>query len=45
MLDQDPDKRPSVSRLLRHPYIKKQIAAFLEGTKNKYVENTYEATY
>ncbi|XP_031549090.1 serine/threonine-protein kinase Nek4-like [Actinia tenebrosa] len=36
MLDQDPDKRPSVSRLLRHPYIKKQIAAFLEGTKNRF---------
>ncbi|XP_001641753.3 serine/threonine-protein kinase Nek4 [Nematostella vectensis] len=35
MLDQDPDKRPSASRLLRHPYIKKQIALFLEGTKNR----------
>jgi len=37
MLDQDPERRPSVSRLLRHPYIKKQIAKFLEGTKNRYV--------
>ena len=37
MLAQDPEKRPSVSRLLRHSFIKKQIALFLEGTKNRYV--------
>lgn len=35
MLSQDPDKRPSVARLLRHSFIKKQIALFLEGTKNR----------
>ena len=36
MLAQDPEKRPSVARLLRHSFIKKQIALFLEGTKNRY---------
>ena len=35
MLEQDPQKRPSAQRLLRHTYIKKQIALFLEGTKNR----------
>ncbi|XP_071081984.1 serine/threonine-protein kinase Nek4-like [Haliotis cracherodii] len=33
MLHQDPDKRPSVNRILRDPYIKKNIAIFLEDTK------------
>lgn len=32
-LNQSPEKRPSVSRLLRNPYIKKHIAIFLEGTR------------
>ncbi|XP_067683642.1 serine/threonine-protein kinase Nek4-like [Haliotis asinina] len=33
MLHQDPEKRPSVNRILRDPYIKKNIAIFLEDTK------------
>ncbi|BFZ08682.1 hypothetical protein BsWGS_11721 [Bradybaena similaris] len=33
MLLQDPEKRPSVNRILRDPYIKKNIAIFLEDTK------------
>ncbi|CAL1534577.1 unnamed protein product [Lymnaea stagnalis] len=33
MLHQDPDKRPSVNRILRDPYIKMNIAIFLEDTK------------
>ncbi|KAK7489732.1 hypothetical protein BaRGS_00019127 [Batillaria attramentaria] len=33
MLDQNPDRRPSVNRLLRNPYIKRNIAIFLEDTK------------
>lgn len=32
-LNQSPEKRPSVSRVLRNPYIKKHIAIFLEGTR------------
>ena len=39
MLGQDPEKRPSVARLLRHSFIKKQIALFLEGTKNRQKRN------
>ena len=35
MLNQNPDKRPSVNRILRDPYIKRNIAIFLEGTKNR----------
>ncbi|XP_064632809.1 serine/threonine-protein kinase Nek4-like isoform X2 [Lineus longissimus] len=35
MLHQNPDKRPSVNRILRDPYIKRNIAIFLEGTKNR----------
>ena len=35
MLNQNPDKRPSVNRILRDPYIKKNIALFLEGTKER----------
>lgn len=33
MLNHNPDKRPSVNRILRDPYIKKNIAMFLESTK------------
>lgn len=33
MLHQDPNKRPTVNRILRDPYIKKNIAVFLEETK------------
>ncbi|KAK2184928.1 hypothetical protein NP493_249g12003 [Ridgeia piscesae] len=33
MLSHNPDKRPSVNRILRDPYIKRNIAIFLEGTK------------
>lgn len=33
MLNQNPDRRPSVNRILRDPYIKRNIAIFLEGTK------------
>ena len=33
MLHQNPDKRPSVNRILRDSYIKRNIAIFLEGTK------------
>ncbi|XP_015773755.1 PREDICTED: serine/threonine-protein kinase Nek4-like [Acropora digitifera] len=40
MLEQDPQKRPSAQRLLRHNYIKKQIALFLEGTKNRQKKKT-----
>lgn len=36
MLHQDPGKRPSVNKLLRDPYIKENIAIFLEETKQKY---------
>ncbi|CAD5115258.1 DgyrCDS4252 [Dimorphilus gyrociliatus] len=36
MLNQNPDKRPSVNRILKDPFIKKNIAIFLDGTrKNK----------
>lgn len=37
MLELEPEKRPSAQRLLRHSYIRKQIALFLEGTKNRQV--------
>lgn len=33
MLHQEPEKRPSVNRILRDPYIKKNISIFLEETK------------
>lgn len=33
MLRQEPEKRPTVSRILRDPYIKRNIAIFLEETK------------
>ena len=35
MLNQYPEKRPSVNRILRDQYIKKNIAIFLEGTRRK----------
>lgn len=35
MLNYDPDSRPSAGKILRLPYIKRQIAIFLEGTKNR----------
>jgi len=35
MLSYDPTQRPSASRILRHAFIKKHIAIFLEGTKNR----------
>ncbi len=40
MLNQNPDKRPSVNRILRDPYIKKNIAIFLEGTKKSRQANS-----
>ncbi|XP_053388998.1 serine/threonine-protein kinase Nek4-like isoform X2 [Mercenaria mercenaria] len=36
MLHQDPGKRPTVSRILRDPYIKKNIAILLEETKQRH---------
>ncbi|XP_065058314.1 serine/threonine-protein kinase Nek4-like isoform X1 [Rhopilema esculentum] len=33
MLMNDPADRPSASKILRHPYVKKHIALFLEGKK------------
>jgi NIMA (never in mitosis gene a)-related kinase len=35
MLNQNPERRPSVNRILRDPYIKRNIAKFLEGTKKR----------
>ena len=35
MLHQDPNKRPTVNKILRDPYIKKNIAIFLEETKQR----------
>ncbi|XP_070558471.1 serine/threonine-protein kinase Nek4-like isoform X2 [Ptychodera flava] len=35
MLQQNPERRPSVSRILRNPFIKKHIAMFLEGTRQR----------
>uniref|UniRef100_A0A0B6ZPA0 non-specific serine/threonine protein kinase n=1 Tax=Arion vulgaris TaxID=1028688 RepID=A0A0B6ZPA0_9EUPU len=40
MLHQDPEKRPSVNRILRDPYIKKNIALFLEDTKRNSRQNS-----
>lgn len=37
MLHQEPDRRPTVSRILRDPYIKRNIAIFLEETKKGYI--------
>ena len=37
MLNQNPDHRPSVNRILRDPYIKRNIAIFLEETNKSYV--------
>lgn len=33
MLRKKPEERPSVKNILRQPYIKHQIALFLEATK------------
>lgn len=35
MLHQDPEKRPTVNRILRDSYIKKNISIFLEETKKR----------
>ena len=39
MLNLAPEKRPSVARILRNPFIKKHIAIFLEGTRSRCVSN------
>ncbi|NXK92299.1 NEK4 kinase, partial [Formicarius rufipectus] len=39
MLSKDPADRPSVRSILRQPYIKQQIAVFLEATKAKAARN------
>ncbi|XP_022096016.1 serine/threonine-protein kinase Nek4-like isoform X2 [Acanthaster planci] len=35
MLNLAPEKRPSVARILRNPFIKRHIAIFLEGTRSR----------
>ena len=35
MLNADPKKRPSVNKILRDPYIRKNISLFLDRTKAK----------
>ena len=42
MLNYNPALRPSAAKILRNPYIKKQIAIFLEGTKNRRREKERE---
>jgi len=37
MLNKTASKRPSVGRVLRDPYIKRNIALFLEETRSRYV--------
>ena len=37
MLENNPADRPSASKILRHPFIKKHIALFLAGTKSRLV--------
>ncbi|XP_050168642.1 serine/threonine-protein kinase Nek4 isoform X2 [Myiozetetes cayanensis] len=39
MLSKKPEERPSVKSVLRQPYIKQQIALFLEATKAKAARN------
>ncbi|XP_059712282.1 serine/threonine-protein kinase Nek4 isoform X4 [Haemorhous mexicanus] len=39
MLSKKPEERPSVKSILRQPYIKQQIALFLEATKAKAARN------
>ncbi|XP_040850552.1 serine/threonine-protein kinase Nek4 isoform X4 [Ochotona curzoniae] len=39
MLSKRPEERPSVRSILRQPYIKRQIALFLEATKAKTCKN------
>ena len=41
MLHQEPEKRPSVNRILRDSYIKKNISVFLEETKKRLVVYSY----
>jgi len=36
MLNKTAEKRPSVSRVLRDPYIKRNIALFLEETRSRF---------
>ncbi|XP_030829270.1 serine/threonine-protein kinase Nek4 isoform X2 [Strongylocentrotus purpuratus] len=43
-LNQSPEKRPSVSRVLRNPYIKKHIAIFLEGTRARRPSTSSESS-
>lgn len=40
MLDQNPGRRPSVNKILRDPFIKRNIAVFLEGTRKNRKPNT-----
>lgn len=40
MLDQNPGRRPSVNKILRDPFIKRNIAIFLEGTRKNRKPNT-----
>lgn len=44
MLSYEPSTRPSASRILRHVFIKKHIAIFLEGTKNRQKRKNREET-
>ena len=37
MLKLEPKERPSVNKILRDPFIKKNILLFLERTKEKYI--------
>lgn len=37
MLNKSPEKRPTINRILRDPYIKENIARFLEGTRPRLV--------
>ncbi|XP_054495804.2 serine/threonine-protein kinase Nek4 isoform X1 [Agelaius phoeniceus] len=43
MLSKKPEERPSVKSILRQPYIKQQIALFLEATKAKAARNHKKA--
>lgn len=37
MLNKSPEKRPTINRILRDPYIKENIAKFLEETRPRLV--------
>ena len=41
MLNKTAVKRPSVSRVLRDPYIKRNIALFLEETRSRFLPLLY----